>query len=84
MEMRICNCAYEDFCDLFNGYEICLPRPCRFRKDPSNIVEVVRCKDCKHFRKHRDGDYCYVKIRLTKEDDFCPSGERKDNGTTQV
>ena len=54
-----------------------------------DAVEVVRCKDCKHW-KCIDGlnphwecqifcglhDYGY----LTGADDFCSYGERKDNG----
>lgn len=39
-----------------------------------DAVEVVRCKDCKHFRKcsiYAIGNFCV--------DDFCAYGERKDN-----
>ena len=48
-----------------------------------DAVEVVRCKDCKHYNKD---DLCCgmnSKDRSTwfnwYEDDFCSYGERKDN-----
>ena len=43
-------------------------------------VEVVRCKDCKHYLWH-DWDYSYCCIKLNKfvKQDFgCLYGERKD------
>lgn len=36
-------------------------------------VEVVRCKDCRYWN---NGD-CY-RLELSKPDDFCSYGERKD------
>lgn len=41
-----------------------------------DAVEVVRCKDCKYlgFKGLCDG------VFSRKPDDFCPYGERKDNG----
>ena len=46
----------------------------------ADVVEVVRCKDCKHSRKMTSGDYiCVVDHRLAhNENDFCSYGERKD------
>lgn len=44
--MSKCNCIYEDFCTKINGSDIVLPQPCEYRKDKTNFVEVVRCKDC--------------------------------------
>lgn len=44
-------------------------------------VEVVRCKDCKHY-EWDEFDGCYVCTRLSKyvkEDFWCAHGERKDN-----
>ena len=44
-------------------------------------VEVVRCKDCKHYANY--GRVCdckkYEGMNLPNEDDFCSYGERKDN-----
>ena len=47
-------------------------------------VEVVRCKDCKHYEIHRPKvlENCERNGYLIpmKPDDFCSYGERKDNG----
>ncbi len=46
----------------------------------SDVVEVVRCKDCKHYC----ADYCTRDIKgrtnmfYMNADDFCSYGERKD------
>ena len=39
----------------------------------TDVVPVVRCKDCKHWN---NGD-CY-RIELTRPDDYCSYGERRD------
>ena len=49
------------------------------------LVEVVRCKKCKHFGGH-GACYCHAADEngtpiFVREDDFCSYGERKDNGT---
>ena len=48
-----------------------------------DAVEVVRCKDCKHFIQEEHG--CnhfgyYSHTPWVDEVDFCAYGERKDNG----
>ena len=45
-------------------------------EDASNedVVEVVRCADCKHF--HGDGLECRWGMYVY-EDDFCSNGERR-------
>ena len=50
-----------------------------------DAVEVVRCKDCKHYECHKRKIYenCVRDYRLvpTKPNDFCSYGERRtDNG----
>lgn len=45
----------------------------------ADVVEVVRCKDCKHFRfSDMYGECSQAHIRLVKPDGFCSYGERKD------
>lgn len=45
-----------------------------------DAVEVVRCKDCKHWA-HGD---CY-RLELSRPNDFCSYGERReDDGTAQI
>lgn len=60
------------------------------RKHPEDVVEVVRCKDCKHSKykpivgRLEEGEqtallYCtmFVNGQHIYEDDFCSYGERK-------
>ena len=43
------------------------------------IGEVVRCKDCKHYRDSFPYDICDVFDEMaTDEDDFCSYGVRKE------
>lgn len=39
-------------------------------------IEIVRCRDCKHFIS----DVCYhdLAMNLSRADDFCSYGERKE------
>ena len=51
-----------------------------------DAVEVVRCKDCKHFIPYvnecyeEHNHYTEEGYREVSENDFCSYGERKDNG----
>lgn len=50
-----------------------------------DAVEVVRCKDCEHWREEDDIGYCenpYGLDNYARPYDFCSYGERKanDNG----
>ena len=42
-----------------------------------NLVEVVRCKDCKYYENVLI-DHCF--LQDADGDDFCSYGERKDEG----
>ena len=50
-----------------------------FNSSASDVVEVVRCKDCKHWR----GGDCF-RIELTKPSDFCSYGERIGERTSDI
>ena len=39
-----------------------------------DAVEVVRCKDCRHWRT----SYCVIHDDSWEETDYCSDGERKD------
>lgn len=79
----------EKHCRCSNEY--CDKESCPIWKAPAaDVVPVVRCKDCKHFREYITvGTVCtkYVKslsgrevgLRATGKDDFCSYGERKEN-----
>ena len=49
-------------------------------KEEGNLVEVVRCKDCKYYQRDLmwGHGYCYGQKR--KEDWFCADGRRRDDG----
>lgn len=72
--------------DLWHKTFVC-EEPGDFRKAIENApsvdaVEVVRCKDCKHWQESVDGitKWCPLLMdKETKADDFCSYGERKDN-----
>ena len=55
------------------------------REQLENCVEVVRCKDCKHYKQNPWSNeenmmcMCWCDWLATDPDDFCSSGERKDN-----
>lgn len=48
----------------------------------ADVVEVVRCKDCKHrgklYRSHLC-DHPNALLSKVTDDDFCSQGERRDN-----
>ncbi len=52
----------------------------------ADAVEVVRCKDCKHYWKNwKDGepdcgDEVAVCLASPKDDAFCSEGERREDG----
>lgn len=50
------------------------------RQPTVDAVEVVRCKNCKHYDEWSDGramNHCSKHDRLAYDDDFCSCGERK-------
>ena len=67
-------CKANKVCDHNNyGFENC----CNYIS--ADVVEVVRCKDCRHGSKCTDGYYtCRVDHRLAHdEDDFCSYGKER-------
>ena len=74
------DCYTEGFCEV---QEIC-----NFFVDKTKYVEVVRCKDCKHFIPFANECYephnYYTEegYREVCDNDFCSYGERKDNDCT--
>lgn len=50
----------------------------------SDVVEVVRCKDCKYYgASHiKDGCVCFLDAGMceAEPDDFCSRGVRKEDG----
>ena len=46
----------------------------------ADVVEVVRCKDCKHIETTEYGGYCCLKKTGVAYNDYCSYGERSENG----
>ena len=46
----------------------------------ADVVEVVRCKDCKHYDPYDQTErfYCYDGIEGCLPNDFCSYGERRE------
>lgn len=80
-------CNYED--EQSGGVSPYFPNnKCRWFKNKADLVEVVRCKDCKHFDSTQYfGEkikYCQMHTNSAEDDfcrmednDFCSYGERK-------
>lgn len=53
---------------------------------PANVVEVVRCKDCRYFENVTTSGrgYCHCTLigicNIVYRDDFCSNGKRNDGG----
>ena len=46
----------------------------------ADVVEVVRCKDCRHLMfSDMYGECSQAHMGIVRPDDFCSYGERKDN-----
>lgn len=58
----------------------------RLQQLPSaDVVEVVRCKDCKYRKKVLNCSYgeCMYSACMVTDNDFCSNGEVKTNGQEQ-
>ncbi len=68
--------AHFDSGDIRYGIEIAIQA---IKDTPAaDVVEVVRCKDCKHFLSSgMYGECSQAHIRIVRPDGFCSYGERK-------
>ena len=49
------------------------------RVDSGQLVEVVRCEECKHCDFHEfQKAICWKRNNMVSKDDFCSFGERKE------
>ena len=51
-------------------------------RETANLVNVIRCKDCKWFGKLGCAIYIYDDSDRPKEDDYCSFGERREDAET--
>ena len=75
--------SYMDECSKESRFRVYYGYAKSFIDDAPTVdaVPVVRCKDCKHFKRNLENDtYCSSVNGLTdpQEDDFCSYGERKE------
>jgi hypothetical protein len=55
-------------------------KQCIERQPTADVVEVVRCRDCKHIETTEYGGYCCLKKTGVAYNDYCSYGERNENG----
>ena len=74
------NCIHYDVCDYVSFTSTSMEKSCKDFKNKSDFVEVVRCKDCRHFVREFDivghCDYCGIHLDHA-ESGFCSYGERR-------
>jgi hypothetical protein len=83
------DCIHYEVCDYRDParYETMqeLKNDCRHCIPTADVVEVVRCKDCKHYKPQTGAQNWNSKVKYccrctvvkVKETDFCSFGERK-------
>ena len=59
--------------ELLNDFYI-IPKDTPF----ADVVEVVRCKDCKYIKMTEYGGYCCANDEGVAYDDYCAFGERSE------
>ena len=74
------DCFHFDVCDELRYGDIsnCNSDYCGgFFKPKTDVVKVVRCKDCKSYNGHR---YCNYHADPVDDNDYCSYGELKELG----
>lgn len=79
----------KNYTTAYNPIEIARQYAPKFDKPAVDMVEVVRCKDCKYFEeimtaRYRDGttkevQICKKRVPLKGENFYCGWGERKES-----
>ena len=64
-------------------YEIIVSVPKELYDKMEDNVRIVRCKDCKSFRKDEKTTYCAPMGLEMQPDDYCSYGERKESCTQE-
>ena len=69
-------CIYDEMCFIkhTDSSHVC----CEF-KNRTDLVEVMRCKDCKHMKRQMGGSYCKIWQQYNShgDDGYCNYGERR-------
>ena len=93
LAIKVCD-AYSPTCDEWQPHNCgkCYANDCRIADladhlIANDVVQVVRCKDCKHYDNSEGIQWCHLNSKFGKfamdwhsfpEDGFCFYGERKD------
>lgn len=75
------DCIHYDVCYHIEHYgrELETDQPCKDFKPSVNMIEVVRCKDCKHYYHGTcTNDFA---LNLMRDDYFCCYGEKMGDVT---
>ncbi len=78
--MNCKDCSHYEVCEHAKEYPI---EGCDYFINKADVVKVVRCKDCKYYKRFNGcGNWCHKRIRSdieyhTKPNDFCSYGKRK-------
>lgn len=68
-------CLYKENCQFLATHKKAIIADCTAYKDATNVVEVVRCKNCKYFD---DEDFFCIPIGcICKPDDYCSFAKMK-------
>lgn len=88
IESKCSSCSHSDACaawirhgsTLYDDFAYSVS-DCPHYNPAADVVEVVRCKDCKHSALCGESGQCLHPYGLTVCDgnDFCSCGERRDN-----
>lgn len=80
--LNICYQYDGDDCRTYTG-RTCIERQCFNAIPAADVVEVVRCKDCRYFHNGYDEKCCinHKGVVVTDENGFCHHAERRaDDG----
>ena len=77
---HICRSLVEQL-KYYESWARCDCLSCKHFKNTADVVEVVRCKDCKAF--NGDDKFCKAWEAFVRETDFCSYGERRESDETR-
>ncbi len=80
--------ACKDMCEFYDGHCDDLDKEinaeqCKYHKNKADVVEVVRCLNCIHFKTNINKEnYCDIHSTrwdkfYVREDDYCSIGEKR-------
>lgn len=78
------DCIHEKVCEGSINTSSSVEKNCKFFKNKTDVVEVVRCKDCIYFKESEVTNSCYCDWHReyfeTYPNDYCSYGTPKERG----